>query len=84
VAVLGAVAAARYGGATPEADPAAFLAGVHAAYLVAAAALGAGAVAAVLFLRPRRGRPDPAVAGPGNLGQDVRSSATADDPPSST
>jgi EmrB/QacA subfamily drug resistance transporter len=60
VAVLGAVAAARYGGATPEADPAAFLAGVHAAYLVAAAALGAGAVAAVLFLRPRRADPDAA------------------------
>ena len=60
VAVLGAVAAARYGHATPEADPAAFLAGVHAAYLVAAAALGAGAVAAVLFLRPRRADPDAA------------------------
>jgi EmrB/QacA subfamily drug resistance transporter len=60
VAVLGAVAAARYGGATPEADPAAFLAGVHAAYLVAATALGAGAVAAVLFLRPRRADPDAA------------------------
>jgi EmrB/QacA subfamily drug resistance transporter len=60
VAVLGAVAAARYGGATPEADPAAFLAGVHAAYLVAATALGAGAVAAVLFLRPRWADPDAA------------------------
>jgi hypothetical protein len=60
VAVLGAVAAARYGGATPETDPAAFLAGVHAAYLVAATALGAGAVAAVLFLRPRRADPDAA------------------------
>jgi EmrB/QacA subfamily drug resistance transporter len=60
VAVLGAVAAARYGGATPEADPTAFLAGVHAAYLVAAAALGAGAVAAALFLRPRRADPDAA------------------------
>jgi EmrB/QacA subfamily drug resistance transporter len=60
VAVLGAVAAARYGGVTPEADPVAFLAGVRAAYLVAAVALGAGAVAAVLFLRPRRADPDAA------------------------
>jgi EmrB/QacA subfamily drug resistance transporter len=62
VAVLGAVAAARYGGATPQADPAAFLVGVHAAYLVAATALGLGAVAAALFLRP--GRADPDAAGP--------------------
>jgi MFS family permease len=60
VAVLGAVAAAHDGGATPDADPAAFLAGVHAAYLVAAAALAAGAVASVLFLRPRRADPDAA------------------------
>jgi hypothetical protein len=52
VAVLGAVAAARYGGATPDDDPAAFVTGVHAAYLVAGAALAAGAVAAALFLRP--------------------------------
>jgi EmrB/QacA subfamily drug resistance transporter len=55
-------AAARYGGATPQADPAAFLDGVHAAYLVAGAGVAAGAVAAVLFLRPRRA--DPASAGP--------------------
>ena len=60
VAVLGAVAAAQDGGATPDADPAAFLAGVHAAYLVAGAAVAAGALAAVLFLRPRRAGPDPA------------------------
>jgi MFS family permease len=60
VAVLGAVAAARDGGATPDADPAAFLAGVHAAYLVAGAAVAAGALAAALFLRPRRTGPDPA------------------------
>jgi EmrB/QacA subfamily drug resistance transporter len=60
VAVLGAVAAAHDGGATPDADPAAFLAGVHAAYLVAAAALAAGAMASVLFLRPRRADPDAA------------------------
>ncbi|HEX2375549.1 MAG TPA: DHA2 family efflux MFS transporter permease subunit [Actinomycetota bacterium] len=60
VAVLGAVAAARYGGATPEAAPSAFLAGVRAAYLVAAAALAVGAVAAWLFLRPRRAAPDAA------------------------
>jgi len=60
VAVLGAVAAAHDGGATPDADPAAFLAGVHAAYLVAGAAVAAGALAAVLFLRPRRAGPDPA------------------------
>lgn len=57
VAVLGAVAAARYGHATPEADPAAFLAGVHAAYLLAAAALAVGAVASALFLRPHRAEP---------------------------
>jgi MFS family permease len=56
VAVLGAVAAARYGRATPGGDPAAFVAGVHAAYLVAAAALAGGAVAAWLFLRPRTPR----------------------------
>jgi DHA2 family methylenomycin A resistance protein-like MFS transporter len=62
VAVLGAVAAARYGRATPQADPAAFLAGVHAAYLLAGAALAVGAVAAALFLRPRRERPEAAVA----------------------
>jgi hypothetical protein len=61
VAVLGAVAAARYGGATPQADPLAFLAGVHAAYLLAGVALAMGAVAAALFLRPRRERPEPAV-----------------------
>jgi MFS family permease len=61
VAVLGAVAAARYGGATPEADPAAFVAGVHAAYLLAAAALAVGAVAAALFLRPSRAAPQTAV-----------------------
>jgi hypothetical protein len=54
VAVLGAVAAARYGRTTPDADPAAFVAGVHAAYLVAGAALAVGAVMAALFLRPRR------------------------------
>ena len=60
VAVLGAVAAAHDGGATPDADPAAFLAGVHAAYLVAGAAVAAGALAAVLFLRPRRADPDAA------------------------
>jgi DHA2 family methylenomycin A resistance protein-like MFS transporter len=60
VAVLGAVAAARYGRATPQADPAAFLAGVRAAYLVAGAALAVGAVAAALFLRPRREAEDPA------------------------
>lgn len=57
VAVLGAVAATRYGHATPEADPAAFVAGVHAAYRLAAAALAVGAVASVLFLRPRRAEP---------------------------
>jgi sugar phosphate permease len=60
VAVLGAVAAARYGRATPDTDPAAFVQGVHAAYLLAAAALVAAAVAAVLFLRPRRSRPEEA------------------------
>jgi len=60
VAVLGAVAAARYGRATPDTDPAGFLAGVHAAYLLAAAALAVGAAAAGLFLRPRRARADPA------------------------
>jgi sugar phosphate permease len=60
VAVLGAVAAARYGRATPDSDPAAFVQGVHAAYLLAAAALAVGAVAAVLFLRPRRSRPEEA------------------------
>jgi MFS family permease len=60
VAVLGAVAAARYGHATPATDPAAFLAGVHAAYLLAAAALAVGAVTAALFLRPRRADPDAA------------------------
>jgi Na+/melibiose symporter-like transporter len=60
VAVLGAVAAARYGRATPQTDPAAFLAGVRAAYLVAGAALAVGAVAAALFLRPRREAEDPA------------------------
>jgi len=53
------VAAARYGAATPASDPAGFLAGVHAAYRVAAAALLVGAVAAWLFLRPRRADPDP-------------------------
>jgi len=58
VAVLGAVAAARDGGVAPEADPAAFVAGVHAAYLLAGMALAAGAVAALLFLRPRRAGPD--------------------------
>ena len=58
--MLGAVAAARDGGATPDADPAGFLAGVHAAYLVAAAAVAAAALAAVLFLRPRRADPDAA------------------------
>ena len=57
VAVLGAVAAARYGAATPASDPAGFLAGVHAAYRLAAAALAVGAVASVLFLRPRRAEP---------------------------
>jgi EmrB/QacA subfamily drug resistance transporter len=57
VAVLGAVAAARYGRATPTSDPVAFLAGVHAAYLLAAAALAVGAVAAALFLRPRKAKP---------------------------
>jgi len=62
VAVLGAVAAAHYGRATPGNDPSAFLRGVHAAYLVAAAALAVGAVASVLFLRPRRTAPDPAAA----------------------
>ena len=70
VAVLGAVAAARYGRATPASDPVAFLAGVHAAYLLAAAALAVGAVAAVLFLQPRRGqagRRRPAAAGGGRL-----------------
>jgi DHA2 family methylenomycin A resistance protein-like MFS transporter len=60
VAVLGAVAAARYGRATPQADPASFVDGVHAAYLLAAAAVAVGAVAAALFLRPRRAGPDPA------------------------
>jgi hypothetical protein len=35
----------------------AFLAGVHAAYLLAAAALAVGAVAAVLFLSPGGARP---------------------------
>jgi EmrB/QacA subfamily drug resistance transporter len=60
VAVLGAVAAAYDGGATPGTDPAAFLAGVHAAYVVAAVAVAAGALAAVLFLRPRRADPDSA------------------------
>jgi len=66
VAVLGAVAAARYGHATPGGDPAAFLAGVHAAYRVAAAALAVGAVVAWLFLRPRRAGPPAAelAAGP--------------------
>jgi len=59
VAVLGAVAAARYGAATPASDPAGFLAGVHAAYRLAAAALAVGAVTAWLFLRPRRVDPDP-------------------------
>jgi MFS family permease len=59
VAVLGAVAAARYGRATPEADPAAFVEGVHAAYLLAAAALAVGAAAA-LFLRPQRAEPEEA------------------------
>ncbi len=70
VAVLGAVAAARYGRATPASDPVAFLAGVHAAYLLAAAALAVGAVAAMLFLRPRRAAPDqadPHAAGGGRL-----------------
>jgi hypothetical protein len=62
VAVLGAVAAARYGRATPAADPAAFVAGVHAAYLLAGAALAVGAVVAALFLRPRRADPGPAAA----------------------
>ena len=60
VAVLGAVAAAHDGGATPQADPAAFLAGVHAAYLVGAAGLVVGALAAALFLRPRRADRDAA------------------------
>ena len=60
VAVLGAVAAAHYGRATPGNDPAAFLQGVHAAYLVAAAALAVGAVAAVLFLRPGQAAPEEA------------------------
>jgi hypothetical protein len=58
VAVLGAVAAARYGAATPASDPAAFLAGVHAAYRVAAAALAVGAVAAGCSCGPA-GRPGP-------------------------
>ena len=60
VAVLGAVAAAHYGRATPGSDPEAFLRGVHAAYLVAAAALAVGAVAAGLFLRPGRAQPEEA------------------------
>ena len=60
VAVLGAVAAAHYGRATPQADPVAFLSGVHAAYLLAGAALAVGAVTSALFLRPRRKRPEPA------------------------
>ena len=59
VAVLGAVAAARYGAATPASDPAGFLAGVHAAYRVAAAALAVAALAAWLFLRPRRADREP-------------------------
>ena len=64
VAVLGAVAAARYGRATPASDPAAFLSGVHAAYLLAAAALrggGGGAVPAPPGPAGRR-RPVPAEA----------------------
>ena len=65
VAVLGAVAAARYGHATPGGDPAAFLTGVHAAYRVAAAALAVGAVVAWLFLRPRRAGPPAAELAPG-------------------
>jgi hypothetical protein len=57
VAVLGAVAAAVGGGVAPEADPVGFLAGVHAAYLLAGTALVAAAVAAALFLRPGRDGP---------------------------
>ena len=49
--------AARYARATPARDPGAFLAGVHAAYLLAAAARAVGAVAAVLFLSPGGARP---------------------------
>jgi DHA2 family methylenomycin A resistance protein-like MFS transporter len=60
VAVLGAVAAVRAAGATPETDPAGFVTGIHAAYLLAGAAMAAGAVPAALFLRPRRAEPEPA------------------------
>jgi len=52
---LGAAASGpAAGGAARRAVAEAFLAGVHASYLLAGAALAAGAVAAWLFLRPRR------------------------------
>jgi sugar phosphate permease len=60
VAVLGAVAGARFTAVLPgrqagEAVASAFVTGIHAAYLLAGLALAAGAVVAVALLRPRPG-----------------------------
>jgi EmrB/QacA subfamily drug resistance transporter len=52
-----AAIAAPGGGAAREAVAAAFVAGVHLAYLLAGVALAAGAVVAMVLLRPRGGRP---------------------------
>jgi DHA2 family methylenomycin A resistance protein-like MFS transporter len=71
---LGASSGPAAAGAAREAVAAAFVTGVHTSYLVAGAALAAGAVAALLFLRPRRARPGsgdasvPAEIAPGSLG----------------
>ncbi|HEV8424712.1 MAG TPA: MFS transporter [Actinomycetes bacterium] len=71
---LGASSGPAAAGAAREAVAAAFVTGVHTSYLVAGVALAAGAVAALLFLRPRRARPGsgdasvPAEIAPGSLG----------------
>jgi EmrB/QacA subfamily drug resistance transporter len=65
---LGAASGPGAGGAARQAVAEAFLAGVHASYLVAGAALATGAVAAWLFLRPHRAagaQPTPAETAPG-------------------
>ena len=56
-AVGAAPAAVGGGGAAREAVAAAFVTGIHLVYLFAGLALAAGAVVALLLLRPRAGRP---------------------------
>jgi hypothetical protein len=63
-AVGAAPGAGPDGGAAHQAVAAAFVTGMHAAYLLASLALAAGAVVALLLLRPAAGaagRPDRAV-----------------------